>query len=242
MNVSKPITSGAGKGDIMQGNNYQPYKMKNQLAVGKIGESVCINFLTWCCSQQKWGFSSFEDVRHIKKYQDEDVDFLIHKTDGTVISLEAKTDTYGHETGNIFVEILVAGFALTEEGQLIPERPGGPKSITQTEGWAFRDAHYIFYYFTGNKKFYIFERTYASYYTIISACSESTEKKPIFRTARNDKDWNDGKIHYGIGACVNVQQMFTSKTMKNHIWEYQSHKGPFYNPKTGSYDQPQNSS
>lgn len=57
------------------------YNMKDQLAVGKLGEQVAIDYVKKSCELGRLSFESYEDVRNIKAYQEQDIDFLIHRKD-----------------------------------------------------------------------------------------------------------------------------------------------------------------
>lgn len=65
------------------------YNMKDQLAVGKLGEQVAIDYVKKSCELGRLSFESYEDVRSIKTYQEQDIDFLIHRKDGRTVTLDA---------------------------------------------------------------------------------------------------------------------------------------------------------
>ena len=95
--------------------------MKDQLAVGKLGEQVAIDYVKKSCALGRLSFESYEDVRSIKTYQEQDIDFLIHRKDGRTVTLDAKTDTY--TTGNIFLEQAVDSYLFDENGNVINCNP-----------------------------------------------------------------------------------------------------------------------
>ena len=79
-------------------------------------------------------FESYEDVRSIKTYQEQDIDFLIHRKDGRTVTLDAKTDTY--TTGNIFLEQAVDSYLFDENGNVINCNPVTNEStLHHSDGW-----------------------------------------------------------------------------------------------------------
>lgn len=111
------------------------YNMKDQLAVGKLGEQVAIDYVKKSCELGRLSFESYEDVRSIKTYQEQDIDFLIHRKDGRTVTLDAKTDTY--TTGNIFLEQAVDSYLFDEMvmSSTAILSPMSQRSITQMGGF-----------------------------------------------------------------------------------------------------------
>lgn len=79
----------------------QNRSFSKDLSLGKIGEQIVINHLK--------SYRNIEDVRDIsnsKRGIDEDVDLELVYKDGHISTLEIKTDTMAHRTGNIAYEEL----------------------------------------------------------------------------------------------------------------------------------------
>lgn len=72
------------------------------MKVGLIGESVIMHYLDYYCETHKDRIAGFSDVREDKKYQEDDIDFVVYRKDGSSFTVEAKADTY--KTGNVFLE------------------------------------------------------------------------------------------------------------------------------------------
>ena len=108
------------------------------LKEGESGEHV-----VWNLIQNMQKVRSVVDVRHDKKFQSQDIDFLVENTERQFTSIEVKTDFQAHTTGNIAYE-------LSSCGNL------GCFEKTQ--------AQYIFYYVPADKKVYMIDvvamRTY----------------------------------------------------------------------------------
>lgn len=85
--------------------NKTPYNMVGQMKVGLIGESVTMHYLDYYCEKHKDRIAGFSDVRDDKKYQEDDIDFIVYRKDGSSFTVEAKADTY--KTGNVFLETAV---------------------------------------------------------------------------------------------------------------------------------------
>ena len=84
--------------------------MAGQMKVGLIGESVTMHYLDYYCEKHKDKIAGFSDVRDDKKYQEDDIDFIVYRKDGSSFTVEAKADTY--KTGNVFLETAVNSFAI----------------------------------------------------------------------------------------------------------------------------------
>lgn len=48
-----------------------------------------------------------DDCTKTKRYQKEDIDFIVHKPDGSEQSIALKVDGEAHQTGNVYVEVLM---------------------------------------------------------------------------------------------------------------------------------------
>ena len=99
------------------------------MELGQAGEKVVVDFLT-----QQPGVERVEDLRELKHWQQKSVDFRCWMTDGSCRLVEAKSDTYLGNTGNLLFEIL--RIYHTSE-----------PDISCVVGWSVHtDAHYIVYY------------------------------------------------------------------------------------------------
>lgn len=87
------------------------------MKVGLIGESVTMHYLDYYCEKHKDRIAGFSDVRDDKKYQEDDIDFIVYRKDGSSFTVEAKADTY--KTGNVFLETAVNSFAIGEDDKLL---------------------------------------------------------------------------------------------------------------------------
>lgn len=75
------------------------YNFNESLVVGKTGEDIVWN---WLASRPY--VVDMKDVSNDKKYQKQDIDFLVTFKGGQTISAEVKTDTY--TSGNIYFETI----------------------------------------------------------------------------------------------------------------------------------------
>lgn len=87
------------------------------MKVGLIGESVTMHYLDYYCETHKDRIAGFSDVRDDKRYQEDDIDFVVYRKDGSSFTVEAKADTY--KTGNVFLETAVNSFAIGEDDKLL---------------------------------------------------------------------------------------------------------------------------
>ena len=53
--------------------------MAGQMKVGLIGESVTMHYLDYYCETHKDRIAEFSDVRDDKKYQEDDIDFVVYR-------------------------------------------------------------------------------------------------------------------------------------------------------------------
>ena len=53
--------------------------MAGQMKVGLIGESVTMHYLDYYCEKHKDRIAGFSDVRDDKKYQEDDIDFVVYR-------------------------------------------------------------------------------------------------------------------------------------------------------------------
>lgn len=72
------------------------YDFKSQEFIGKHGEGILDK---WLCSAYK-----ILDVSGIKKYQENCIDRILMRLDGTTVSVEYKFDLASSRTGNLFFE------------------------------------------------------------------------------------------------------------------------------------------
>ena len=108
------------------------YDFNESIKVGSSGEQIVIN---WLCTLPT--VLSVEDVSAQPFYQDRDIDFIVHTTQGQDLTIELKSDTY--TTGNLAYETL--------------------SSIEVNSLGCMRksQAQYLFYYFLKWDKLYIFK-------------------------------------------------------------------------------------
>lgn len=107
-------------------------KFQTDIKRGKIGEEKVHQYLL-----SRRNVSKVVDVSGVKQFQQMDIDFFIEKTDGTIYSIEVKTDSY-----------------LTDN--FIYEKYSN-KHIQSKGCFEKTQADYIFYYFINKKLMYIFE-------------------------------------------------------------------------------------
>lgn len=108
------------------------YEFKKSLNIGELGEDIVESYLLKLPS-----VSRVESVKNIKKYQEDDIDFIVHLKNGKKYSIEVKCDSYN--SGNLYYET---------------------KSCAEynTVGCLEKTkADYIFYYFLNLKILYIFK-------------------------------------------------------------------------------------
>lgn len=60
------------------------------MKVGLIGESVTMHYLDYYCETHKDRIVGFSDVRDDKKYQEDDIDFVVYRKDGSSFTVEAR--------------------------------------------------------------------------------------------------------------------------------------------------------
>ncbi len=199
--------------------NKTPYNMATQLKVGRIGESVAMHYLNHYCEMHKDTIAGFSDVRNDKKYQDADIDFVVYRKDGTSFTVEAKADTY--KTGNIFLETAVNSYAVGEDDKLLRFGKYQTTVAKHSNGWLYKGADYIFYYFTEPKILYVFERATAMHYLDFALQSDTVfvekERRPFGRAAENKEKRNGDIKYYGTGFCVNAEQMRRSDIVDHRV-------------------------
>lgn len=111
-------------------NKKNIYEFKKSLNVGNMGEEKIKDFLLSLNHVDK-----IESVQNIKKYQDEDIDFIITFKNNEKCTVEVKTDTY--KSGNLYYETV----SCVEKNTL--------GCLEKTK------ADYIFYYFCEYDRLYI---------------------------------------------------------------------------------------
>lgn len=210
-------------------NDKVPYNMTDQLKVGLIGEAVAMHYLDYYCETHKDRIAGFTDVRYDKKYQEDDIDFVVYRRDGTSFTVEAKADTY--KTGNIFLETAVNSYAVGENDKLLRFGEHQTTIAKHSDGWLYKKADYIFYYLTEPKILYVFERAAAMHYLDFALRSDTVfakeERRPFGRAAEN-KEKRSGNIkYYGVGSCVNAEQMRHSDII-DHKMHYVNNRRLLY--------------
>ena len=73
------------------------YEFKKSLDIGELGEDIIEKYLKSLNNVKK-----IESVKEIKKYQEEDIDFLVYLNEGKKVSIEVKCDSY--KSGNLYYE------------------------------------------------------------------------------------------------------------------------------------------
>ena len=111
------------------------------MKVGLIGESVTMHYLDYYCEKHKDRIAGFSDVRDDKKYQEDDIDFVVYRKDGSSFTVEAKADTY--KTGNVFLETAVNSFAIGEDDKLLRFGKYQKAIAKHSKGWLYKEADYI---------------------------------------------------------------------------------------------------
>lgn len=111
-------------------NNKKIYKFENSLNVGYEGEEKVKIFLLSLDN-----VSNIISVQNIKKYQDDDIDFIVEFTNKKSATIEVKTDTY--KSGNLYYETK----SCVEKNTI--------GCLEKTK------ADYIFYYFNKYDRLYI---------------------------------------------------------------------------------------
>ena len=108
------------------------YEFKKSLDIGELGENIVEKYLNSLNNVKK-----IESVKEIKKYQEEDIDFLVYLNEGKKVSIEVKCDSY--KSGNLYYET---------------------KSCVEFDTIGCLEktkADYIFYYFLNLNVLYIFK-------------------------------------------------------------------------------------
>lgn len=193
--------------------------MAGQMKVGLIGESVTMHYLDYYCEKHKDRIAGFSDVRDDKKYQEDDIDFIVYRKDGSSFTVEAKADTY--KTGNVFLETAVNSFAIGEDDKLLRFGKYQKAIAKHSKGWLYKEADYIFYYFTETRQIYVFERMAAMHYLNFALCSDTVfvhdERRPFGRAAENKEQRSNYMQYYGTGFCVNAEQMRRSDVIDHRM-------------------------
>lgn len=146
------------------------YEFKKSLDVGELGENIVEKYLKNLDNVKK-----IESVKDIKRYQEDDIDFLVYLNGGEKVSIEVKCDSY--KSGNLYYET---------------------KSCVEfnTIGCLEKTkADYIFYYFLNLNVLYIFKtKKFRSWVRkeIIQYNQNPNlskiQKKEVFNRAFNKKD------------------------------------------------------
>ena len=199
--------------------NKAPYNMAGQMKVGLIGESVTMHYLDYYCEKHKDKIAGFSDVRDDKKYQEDDIDFIVYRKDGSSFTVESKADTY--KTGNVFLETAVNSFAIGKDDKLLRFGKYQKAIAKHSKGWLYKEADYIFYYFTETRQIYVFERMAAMHYLDFALCSDTVfvhdERRPFGRAAENKEQRSNYMQYYGTGFCVNAEQMRRSDIIDHRM-------------------------
>lgn len=199
--------------------NKTPYNMAGQMKVGLIGESVTMHYLDYYCETHKDRIAGFSDVRDDKKYQEDDIDFVVYRKYGSSFTVEAKADTY--KTGNVFLETAVNSFAIGEDDKLLRFGKYQKAIAKHSKGWLYKEADYIFYYFIETRQIYVFERMAAMHYLDFALCSDTVfvhdERRPFGRAAENKEQRSNYMQYYGTGFCVNAEQMRRSDVIDHRM-------------------------
>lgn len=108
------------------------YEFNKSLNVGELGEDIVEKYLNSLDNVKK-----ISCVKDIKKYQEDDIDFIVHLSNGKKTSIEVKADSY--KSGNLYYETK----SCVEYNTL--------GCLEKTK------ADYLFYYFINLNVLYIFK-------------------------------------------------------------------------------------
>lgn len=146
------------------------YEFKKSLNVGEIGENIIEEYLNGLNNVKK-----VESVKDIKKYQQDDIDFIVHLSTGKKLSVEVKSDSY--KSGNLYYET---------------------KSCVEFDTLGCFEktkADYIFYYFLNLNVLYIFKTTKFRSWVRQEIKKHSTnpkasriQKKEVYNKTQNNRD------------------------------------------------------
>ena len=146
------------------------YEFKKSLDVGELGENIIEKYLNNLKNVKR-----IESVKEMKKYQEDDIDFLVYLNGGKKVSIEVKCDSY--KSGNLYYETK----SCVEFNTL--------GCLEKTK------ADYIFYYFLNLNTLYIFktEQFRSWVRKEIDKCNKNPKlskirKKEVLNRAFNKKD------------------------------------------------------
>lgn len=176
------------------------------------------------CFAMRWKengiIRDFIDVRENKYYQEQDIDFVCIRPDGTKRTYEVKGDFT--ETGNMFVEYSVPTYCIDANDR---------RKILRRHaklGWMYQSkADYVFYYYSATKVVYLFELLYFSAWVDGMSLRCNFEKRrqampfPI-RGAKNLVDENKphGSYYYGMGYIIPLKEIEDMYQKKNFLKIY----------------------
>lgn len=137
--------------------------------VGDVGEEVIIKYL----KQQK-DVAEVECVRDSKEHREKDIDIILTRKDGSVETIEIKTDSY--KSGNLFYET----YSCIETGSI--------GCLEKTE------ANYIYYYFIKTRELYVLKTdSFRRWFNI---------NKPIFPEKQIKNKRYNGGTYTSIGHTI----------------------------------------
>ena len=157
------------------------YDFNESINVGNRGEEIIKSYL-----ENNPNIVSVIDVSKDKKYQDEDIDFIIKLESGEEIPIELKTDRY--TTGNIFYEY-ISNKEYNVEGCMIKSK-----------------AKCLFYYFINTKELYIID--FKSYREWVEKNYEMFDKKEV----KNTNKRKNGVTH-SLGLLIPKSTLEKEKEM-----------------------------
>lgn len=147
------------------------HDFNKSINVGNRGEEIIKSYL-----ENNPNIAEVIDVSKDKRYQDEDIDFIVRLKSGELIPIELKTDTCDN-TGNIFYETM-SNIEYNVPGCMIKSK-----------------AKCLFYYFINTKVLYIIAfKRYKEW--VEENCKKFTEKK-----IKNINRKNNG-IAYSAGLLI----------------------------------------
>lgn len=113
------------------------FNYREKQAEGATAEDIAARFLT-----AHKAVARVEDVRAVKAWQQRDVDYRAHLTDGKVLNVEVKSDKWIGTTGNVLVEVCNVHFT-------------GERGRAVRAGWTFFSAaHWLLLWCPTNERMY----------------------------------------------------------------------------------------
>lgn len=96
-------------------------------------------------------------------------------------------------------------------------------TLHHSDGWLYKNANCIFYYFSSTQMLYVFHRVNAALYAtelLDAGYKLKQEKRPFPRAAENHEKGRPLTKYYGIGLLLPAEQMLYSERMQGHMWKW----------------------